>query len=202
MMKLSRDLPGETPLDDISGLIPPGVRTMGALNRVEFENILEAIAKYLATPPSKRLAPFTSAWMLKLHRDMFHRVWDWAGKIRRTDLNFGVPTYQISAGLEELAETVAFWGDNEGGPDIVEQAVLIHYRAVCLHPFMGGNGRWSRLLAEIWLMQNGHAGIVWPERDAVDGQSPIRDEYMAALHEADRGDVAPLIELARRFARP
>ncbi len=200
-MKLSRGLPGETPLDDISGLIPPDVRTMGALNQVEFENILEAIAKYLAAPPSRRLAPFTVAWMLKLHRDMLHRVWEWAGTIRKVEFNFGVLPGQIRVRLVELADDIAFWRVSKDAPDIIEQAVLIHYRAVCIHPFRGGNGRWSRLLAEIWLRQNGHAGIKWAERNTDEGKSPIRDEYIAALSEADRGDMAPLIELARKFVK-
>ena len=36
-------------------------------------------------------------------------------------------------------------------PDVLEQAVLIHHRAVQIHPFRNGNGRWSRMLSNIWL---------------------------------------------------
>lgn len=38
-------VPGETPLDDISGLLPPDVRTRARLNEVEAENILQALTK-------------------------------------------------------------------------------------------------------------------------------------------------------------
>ena len=40
--------------------------------------------------------------------------------------------------------------------DLSEQAVLLHHRAVQIHPFENGNGRWSRLLANIWLKKHAH----------------------------------------------
>ncbi len=39
-----------TPLDDCSGLIPTWVYTLKELNRIEFENILEAKKRYFQKP--------------------------------------------------------------------------------------------------------------------------------------------------------
>jgi hypothetical protein len=61
-------LPGETPVDDISGLIPKGVTSRAQLNEREAENIRAATVRYLAARPSRRQAPFTLAWCLKLHQ--------------------------------------------------------------------------------------------------------------------------------------
>ena len=54
-INLTRGLPGETPLDDISGLKLPWVRTVAALSKVEFTNVGKAIYKYTARKPTCRL---------------------------------------------------------------------------------------------------------------------------------------------------
>lgn len=60
-------LPGETPIDDISGLRLKQVKTRAALNVAEAENILKAAVKYLSGRPSRRMARFDVNWMLRLH---------------------------------------------------------------------------------------------------------------------------------------
>ncbi|MEO8493978.1 MAG: Fic family protein [Planctomycetota bacterium] len=81
---------------------------------------------------------------------------------------------------------------------MIEQAAHLHHRAVEVYPFLGGNGRWSRLLANIWLKQHGHSPTLWPE-ETIGTTSPIRQEYLAALHEADQGDKTEIVELHRRY---
>lgn len=49
--------PGETPIDDVSGLIARGVKSRQELNVAEADNIREVIIKYLAAKPSRDLAP-------------------------------------------------------------------------------------------------------------------------------------------------
>jgi Fic family protein len=64
---------------------------------------------------------------------------------------------------------------------------------------LNGNGRWSRLLANIWLKLNKQPLTLWPE-DAIGATSVIRDEYLAAVRAADGGNYASLIELHRQYA--
>lgn len=189
-------LPGETPIDDISGLRIKGISTRSELNAAEVENILKATLKYLASRPSRRVAKFDVAWMLRLHREMFGKVWDWAGHIRQRDLNIGVPFYQVEPQLHGLAEDLATW--QKHGHDLVEQAARLHFRAVKIHPFLNGNGRWSRMLANILLKQNHSPIIEWPE-GVIGTESVIREEYLAAIKQADDGDDEALVALHRRF---
>lgn len=189
-------LPGETPINDISGLRIKSIRTRAQLNVVEAENVLKATLKYFSSRPSRRTARFDVAWMLKLHREMFGDVWNWAGEIRSCDLNIGVPFYQVRQELLVLAEDLATW--RKFGHDLVEQAVRLHCRAVCIHPFLNGNGRWARMLANILLKQNRSPIIEWPE-EVIGTESTIRGEYIAAIKVAERGDEEPLIALHRRF---
>jgi Fic-DOC domain mobile mystery protein B len=193
-------IPGETPIDDISGLIPQHVKTRRELNAVEAENIRKVFVRYLAGKPSRKQAPFHLTWCLKLHKQMFGDVWRWAGERRQRDLNLGLPHYQIDVAIQNALDDLAYWRE-QGDMDLLEQGARIHHRAVAIHPFLNGNGRWSRLLANIWLKQNGGVPVQWPETTLGD-TSTIREEYLAAVRAADNGDYSAIIELHRRFATP
>jgi len=127
---------------------------------------------------------------------MFCDVWLWAGEIRQTQLNLGRPVLQIQPDLYSLLQDLQSWADTK--LNVLEQAVRLHHRAVAIHPFVNGNGRWSRLLSNIWLKRNGHPLVDWPE-PACGEQSDIRDEYIQALQSADGGNITPLSQLHQRF---
>ena len=188
---------GETPIDP-SHLKDKAITTRGELNRAEAENVRKAIVKYLVAKPSRRSAPFDLSWFCRLHYEMFGDVWLWAGELRKTDLNIGVPWPQVSSRLMDLVSHLAFWKTTRSFP-FVEQAARLHYHAVAVHPFQNGNGRWARMLASIWLVRHGQAIIRWPE-ETMGTAGNVREEYLAALRVADQGDYEPLIELHRRFS--
>ena len=81
-----RAIPGETPIDP-SHLKDRSITTRRELSQAEARNINKAYLKYLAAVPSKRLAPFDYAWLLRLHEEMFCDVWTWAGQPRQENLN-------------------------------------------------------------------------------------------------------------------
>ncbi len=190
-----RTLPGETPIDP-SGLRDRTIRTRGQLNAVEAENIRKATVKYLSAKPTKRQAPFHYTWCLRLHREMFGEVWEWAGTPPTEDLNIGVGWQQVEPRLYSLTEDLLAWG--EYGTPLIEQAARLHHLAVQIHPFLNGNGRWPRMLASIWLKRNRNPITEWPEQ-VIGRQSPVRGEYLQAIRAADEGDYELLLELHRRF---
>jgi Fic-DOC domain mobile mystery protein B len=192
-------IPGETPIDDISGLIPRWVSTRAQLNEVEAENIRKAVVRYLAVRPTRRQAPFSLDWCYKLHRQMFGEVWRWAGKKRVAEVNIGVPAHRIDVDLHGLMQDLAYWREN-AGMDLIEQAARLHHRAVQIHPFLNGNGRWARLLANIHLQVMDRPVTLWPEQ-TVGNASIIRLDYLNAVRAADSGDYEPLIALHRRFTQ-
>jgi Fic-DOC domain mobile mystery protein B len=186
---------GETPLDDVSGLIP-AITTRRELDEHEARNILKVVVKYLTSPPSKRLARFDYAWFLKLHQQMFGDVWRWAGQLRTTDLNVGSSAYQVPEDLAKLVGDLAYWQAN--WPDVLEQSVYLHVRAVKIHPFLNGNGRWSRMLQNVWLMRQGHGLCEWPE-SLNQIESPARNEYIQCIKRAvNEHDYGLMTELCRR----
>ena len=129
---------------------------------------------------------------------MFCDVWEYAGNFRQENLNFGIPWQKIQTELYQLEGDIKYWEKNQTF-DTLETSVRIHYRAVFIHPFLNGNGRWSRLLGNIYLKQNDHPLVRWPE-ETVGTASTIRGEYLSAVKKADAGELSPLIELHRRFS--
>jgi len=189
-------MPGETPIDP-SGLKDRGaIRNRRELAAAEALNISRAFLKYLAARPSPRSAPFDYMWFLKLHGEMFGDVWMWAGQVRTQDVNLGVPHYQIIESLLALIADLHRW--SEFDHPIEAQAVWLHHKAVQIHPFENGNGRWARLLSNIWLKLHGRPIVAWP--DGLLGETnEIRDEYLRAIQAADIGDDGLLRNMHRRF---
>jgi Fic-DOC domain mobile mystery protein B len=188
----------DTPFDG-SGLKIKSIKTRRQLNEAEFESILRVTKKYLMSKPSQKLAPFTFGWLLELHREILGSIWSWAGEIRTTQKNIGVSANIVTAELGVIA-IESEKRHSETGDLVIATAAEFHHRAVWVHPFEDGNGRWARLLANIWLMQHDQPVIIWPASDLRDTESPIRGEYIAAMKHADLRNYGPLIDLHKRFS--
>ncbi len=197
MIESTKPIDDATPLDDVSGLklSKDKVYTLEEIYVAEANNIARATLKYLSAPPSKKIAPFDYVWMQQLHEEMFGDVWEWAGKLRQIELSIGIKAYLVPSALKELTEDLAYWGEHRTF-DIYEIAARLHHRAVQIHPFQNGNGRWSRMLANIYLRQHGSMPVKWQE-DLLSKKNPKRNAYIQALKEADNGDYRTLIEMHR-----
>ena len=192
-----KTIPGESPIDDISGLLVRGITTREQLNKSEAQNIRKVIVKYLAAKPTRRSARFDLLWLLHLHNEMLGEVWDWEGKVRTTEMNLGVPSKEIEIALTSLIADLWYWEEHIS--DLIAQAAMLHHRAVQIHPFVNGNGRWARLLANIWLKLHNHQTIAWPEAK-IGTTSLIRDEYIVAIRAADEGDYTQLKTLLVKYS--
>ncbi len=193
MKNSTKSIEHATPIDDISGLKLSSSKmyTMSDIYEEEANNILQATLKYLSAIPTKKEAPFAYSWLLLLHEEMFGQVWEWAGKLRHTELSIGVKAYLVPMELKKLSDDIVYWRANKTF-DTIETATRIHHRAVQIHPFQNGNGRWSRMLANIYMRQNGLMPVKWQE-DLLSKENKKRDAYIEALKKADGGDYGDLI---------
>jgi len=69
-------------------------------------------------------------------------------------------------------------------------------RIVSVHPFPNGNGRWSRLSADLLITAQGGERFSWGAAN-LQAHGITRKAYIDALRAADRHDFVPLVAFAR-----
>lgn len=80
--------------------------------------------------------------------------------------------------LKEMEELFIWYNENRGKLHPVELAAEMHERLVTIHPFIDGNGRTSRLLMNLILLQNGFPIAI------LKGDTESRLKYYGALEAA------------------
>lgn len=180
-------LEGETPLEDLSGLIPDFITTREELSQAEMKNIIE-VEKTLY----KLTFKYSISFFYKIHKDMFKYVWRWAGKKRVSNLNIGVDFLQIEIEIKKLIDDLKFWESNN--QNLVETVTFFHHRLVKIHPFLNGNGRWARFLTKVYANSVHNVKIQWPEAEYTKN-SDFRALYISALSKADHLDYADLLNI-------
>jgi Fic-DOC domain mobile mystery protein B len=147
-----------TPLtpEERDGLVPTHVTLRSELNELEQQNIADA--DHWAF--SRKRDVLDEAFLRGLHRRMFNSVWQWAGKYRTTERNLGVPPFRIQPDLRQTVGDAQYWIDQQAYPPD-ELAVRFHHRLVYVHPFPNGNGRWSRLAADLLVVGQGNQRFPW-----------------------------------------
>jgi Fic-DOC domain mobile mystery protein B len=172
-------------------LIPAHIAYRSELNEAEQENIARAQDWALKS----RRDVLTEKFVTNLHRQMLGDVWRWAGKFRTSERNLGIPFYELSVARRQLLEdTKARIEYKSYPPD--EIAVRFHHCLVQIHPFPNGNGRHSRLMADLLVMRLGGERFSWCSAN-LQTASDMRGRYIGALKAADNYDLGPLLAFAR-----
>ena len=189
------DEPGDaTPLDpeEREGLLQTWITYRSELNQAEQANIAAGLAW---ARRQRRPDILTNTFIKRLHARMFGDVWAWAGDFRQTERNIGIDPIRIAIELRAVLDDVRYWVEHETFPPD-EIAVRLHHRLVAVHPFPNGNGRTTRLLADLLAERLGRAPFTWGRTRLTD-VGEVRARYIAALKAADGHDIRPLLAFAR-----
>jgi Fic-DOC domain mobile mystery protein B len=181
MSLLFKNRKGQTPLEESmqKGLRLTHVQDMTELYEHEIENIAEAIAWTQST--NKDHMDYT-VW-LELHKHMLRHIWKWAGKIRTTELanpDFLMP-YQIRPALLELEKDLKYWLQHKTYPPR-DMIAIFHEKLLTIHPFIDGNGRWSRVLTEFICQRENVEVPNWGK--SIESDEERRNTYIAAIKKA------------------
>lgn len=184
---------GQTPLDpdEKEGLLIKSILMRQELDEFEQLNIEKAFQKYLLQRKFKQQDILTEKFILTLHKEMFGDVWQWAGKYRKSNKNIGIDKLLISTQLRQLIDDCNYWIDNTVFDDD-EIAIQFKHRLVSIHLFPNGNGRHSRIMADIMMRHIFKKPIFsWGTKDLT-RKGKNRARYIKALNKADNGDITPL----------
>ena len=163
------------------------VTTRSELNELETKGIADAEIWLLKNKKDILSETFIKA----LHKKMFGDIWKWAGTFRTTERNIGVAPYEIQPKLRILLDDIKFWIANRTYSE-KEIAIRFHHRLVQIHPFPNGNGRISRIMADLIMRTFGLDDLDWGSGNLTE-ISELRTKYITALQEADKGNYKLLI---------
>jgi Fic-DOC domain mobile mystery protein B len=190
-------LDGQTPLseEEFEGLKISSVTTREELDEFEQLNIEQAIQWTFG----KKVLPndlLSEKFIKDLHKRMYGDVWKWAGSFRNTEKNLGIKSFLIPVQLKQLLDRALFWYENNiFTPD--EMAVRFKHELVSIHCFANGNGRHSRLMADL-IMEKlyNKPFLTWGSSDLVKANDK-RKAYIDAIKMADNLDLNSLILFAK-----
>ncbi len=188
---------GQTPLseEEKDGLLIKIITTHGELDEHEQLNIEKAIEWTIKTRIKKDQV-LSQDFIKMLHKKMLGDVWSWAGKFRQSEKNIGVKWITIGVELQALIDDTKYWIAHDSfSPE--EIAIRFKHRLVNIHCFPNGNGRHSRIMADI-IMESifGLEPFSWNNSNMVKPDQ-TRKNYINAIREGDKGNIQPLIDFAK-----
>ncbi len=187
---------GQTPLDpeQINGLKIKTISTQQQLNEFELTNINEAL-KWLNTK-RKINEVLSEQFLIQVHKRMLGMVWKWAGNFRVTETNIGIEWTKIPIELRLLIDDTKYWVEHQTY-DPEQIAIRFKHRLVSIHCFPNGNGRHSRIMADLIAKHVFELEKFSWGQSSLLASSEQRKLYLKALQKADMGDYDALLEFAR-----
>jgi Fic-DOC domain mobile mystery protein B len=182
-------------LEERNGLRPSWIVTRQDLNAAEQDNIAQGAAWARRRRSSDINAMLSDNFALELHVRILGEVWSWAGTYSQTGRNIGIEPVRIPTEMRSLFDDVRYWVAHKTYPPD-EIAIRLHHRLVAIHPFPNGNGRLSRLMADLLIEKLGGEPFSWGS-GSLTTEGELRTAYIAALQAADKHDIAPLLAFAR-----
>lgn len=188
---------GQTPLseDEQVGLKISSITTREELDEFEQLNIEKAI-QWTFGKKLKAEQLFSEKFIKDLHKRMYGDVWKWAGTFRTSEKNIGIKSYFIGVELKQLLDDAVYWTQNKTY-NSQEIAIRFKHRLVSIHCFANGNGRHSRLMADL-IMEKlyNEKFFSWGSTNLVKA-TETRTAYIKAVKKADQQDLLPLIAFAK-----
>jgi Fic-DOC domain mobile mystery protein B len=188
---------GQTPLseEEKEGLLIKSITTHGELDEHEQLNIEKAI-EWIISIRLKKEKILSETFIKNLHKKMLGNVWAWAGEFRKSEKNLGVKWITIGVELKTLLDDTQYWIENKTySPD--EITIRFKHRLVNIHCFPNGNGRHSRIMADVLIESVfGEKIFSWNQSNMVKPDD-VRKDYIQSMREGDKGSIDSLIKFAR-----
>ena len=145
--------------------------------------------------------PITVADIREWHHRWLGKVYVWAGRDRSVNMSkedfFFAASGQLPRLMDKLDKDVLrVHTPCTGMSDdrLVEAIAVVHVELILIHPFREGNGRLSRLLANVMALQAG-----WPQLDYT-AWDENKTDYFKAI-QAGLDDYEPMKEMVRQVLR-
>jgi cell filamentation protein len=171
-----------------------GIHLLDDINELELGLLAQLYEEVLFNNfPDRRLSVLD---LTRWHRLWLGNVYPWAGQARSVNLGKSgfmfASAAQIARLLDEFErKCLAAWTPchSLAPGDLVRAIAVTHIEFILIHPFRDGNGRLSRLLADVMSVQAGHDPLDYSAWEL--GKS----DYVGAIHTGLAGDYDPMCQL-------
>lgn len=134
------------------------------------------------------------------HRQWLGNVYDWAGDERSVDMSKDGFMFASATQLSRLLQSFERecltrftpCHGRMGLQQLAEAIAMTHVELILIHPFREGNGRLSRLLADVMAVQAGREPLDYSSWDS------DKNAYIAAIHAGLSRDYLPMRRLVER----
>lgn len=133
------------------------------------------------------------------HRLWLGNVYSWAGQDRSVNMSKGGFPFAAAAQIPRLLDQFERQVLHRRTPchgmsdeELTQAIAETHVEFIVIHPFREGNGRLSRLLADVMAVQAGREPLDYSEWDT------HKAAYIAAIHAGFSGDYAPMTHWVAR----
>ncbi|GEB95304.1 Fic family protein [Microbacterium lacticum] len=151
---------GETPLDpeEADALTPQAREIFGdEPKKIDLYEAEQAISDDVSIALLDDIADgrlvltdiLTDAFLRDLHQKLYGDLWTWAGRYRTCDLNLGVEPERIAVELRGSLDNIRYRWERTDDWTARELGIAVHAESVRIHGFVDGNGRTTRLLADL-----------------------------------------------------
>ncbi len=164
-------------------VVEKGITVQGKSLKEHLEATNHAVAlDYIKTLISKKKENIDEATIREINGIILSKIEEYNGGIYRTQaarIKGSATILPNPAKVPELMSHFAEWLQSENSEHIVKIAADAHYKLVSIHPFSDGNGRTSRLLMNLILMQAGFPPAIIRKEDRI--------AYIDSLERAQTG---------------
>ena len=177
-------------LQETALVLNKGVSIGGKSLREHFEVINHKEAIDYIKDLVKQKEPLSKRVLLEIHHLILKNIdGENAGRYRNVDVMISGSAHKPPTFLqvENLIEAYfSFYEENKDTLNPVILSAQMHERLVTIHPFIDGNGRISRLIMNLILLQHG-----FPITN-ISSQNSFREEYYTNLKRVQAGDTKEL----------
>ena len=151
---------GETPLDpDEADALTPAARELlgDDPSRADVYDVEEAISDEVGFALARDVLDgrldltdlLTDTFIRELHRRLYGDIWTWAGAYRLTEKSVGIDPVHIAVEVRQSLDNLTYRWQHTDDWTARELGIAVHAETVRIHPFVDGNGRMTRLLANL-----------------------------------------------------
>lgn len=168
-----------------------GITAVDDMNELELGLLAQLYEKVLVDDLPERA--LTVQDLKTWHRRWLGNVYGWAGQERSVNMGKGGFAFAAAAQIPRLLaqferDCLKRWTpcSRLTTEELVDAIAITHVELILIHPFREGNGRLSRLLADVMAVQAGHDPLdysAWETNKAA---------YISAIHHGVQMNYAPM----------